>query len=400
VTDPAPPFLAPAPPVWAARGLASILLLLFAGTGLAGVLVRVPETVTAPFVLAPVRGADPVRAFRSGIVTRVGVAEAQPVAAGGVLFTIASTAVGDRAAEFDSLTAQIAGAEARLASRRRRDVSERLADAEDARRFEARVDSLTRATRLTGEQLALARERARRQQASFDRGLISWIELSQYQADAAALAIDAERAEADLAEARRALARLRHDVETRREEALEEERGLIEELERARIRRAALDQDVDHHGDRLQVVAPCAGTVLRLAVRSQGAVVQDGDVLAEMSCADDTLQAELALPQAGAGRVRPGHPVRLLYDAFPYQRYGTRSATISWISPVSARSGWRAFATLDPGAFIVDGAPRALVPGMAGRARVIIGRRSLASYALEPIRRLQENLGAGEPRGR
>jgi hypothetical protein len=67
---------------------------------------------------------------------------------------------------------------------------------------------------------------------------------------------------------------------------------------------------------------------------------------------------------------------------------------------VSASSGWRAFATLEPGAFVVDGAPRALVPGMAGRARVIIGRRSLASYVLEPIRRLQENLSAGEPRGR
>jgi len=35
---------------------------------------------------------------------------------------------------------------------------------------------------------------------------------------------------------------------------------------------------------------------------------------------------------------------------------------------------------------------RAVLPGMTGRAAVIVGRRSLASYAVEPVRRLRESM--------
>jgi hypothetical protein len=34
---------------------------------------------------------------------------------------------------------------------------------------------------------------------------------------------------------------------------------------------------------------------------------------------------------------------------------------------------------------------------MTGRAAIIVGRRSLASYALEPLRQLRESLAAGPP---
>ena len=40
----------------------------------------------------------------------------------------------------------------------------------------------------------------------------------------------------------------------------------------------------------------------------------------------------------------------------------------------------------------VSGQPQALLVGMGGLADVIVGRRSLVSYAFEPIRALRENL--------
>jgi multidrug efflux pump subunit AcrA (membrane-fusion protein) len=392
IRDELTPFLETTPPVWAARSLATVLLSLFACATLAAVLVSLPETVSAPFVLVPMQGGDPVRAFRSGVVGDVHVAEAQSVGAGEAMLTIASASVGDRAAEWQGLESQIQGAQERLASRRQQDASQRLADDQEVLKIQARIESLARAMEVRKQQLALAREMAKRQKETFDLGLSSWMETSRVQIEADRLALEFEQAQADESETRRSLERLRHEAAARRAEAREVERGLIEELERASIRRAALDEDLVRGGNQLVVAAPCAGIVLKLAVRSRGAVVQEGDVLAEVACGGERLQAELTLPQEGIGLVQPGQGVRLLCDAFPYQRYGARAARLRWISPASAGGAFRAFADVESETVVVQGQPRSLAPGMGGRARVVVGRRTLVSYALGPIRELQENL--------
>ena len=43
---------------------------------------------------------------------------------------------------------------------------------------------------------------------------------------------------------------------------------------------------------------------------------------------------------------------------------------------------------------MVERRARPLIPGMGGRARVVVGRRTLVSYALGPIRELRESLAA------
>jgi len=59
-------------------------------------------------------------------------------------------------------------------------------------------------------------------------------------------------------------------------------------------------------------------------------------------------------------------------------------------------SGFRALADLTESSVLVRGERRSVSPGMGGFARVIVGRRSLVSYAFEPLRQLKESL-AGEP---
>jgi membrane fusion protein len=371
-------------------------MLLLVTAAVAAFIVRVPETVTAPFVLAPHRGGDPVRAFRSGMVSEVRVVETQAVGHGDAMFTIASSVVGDRAAEWKTLESQIHGVEQRLASRRQKDSSQRRADLEEVQRLEDRLQSVARRIVLWRQQLKLAVERAERQKLGFAEGLISWIEMTRFQSEADSLAVELEQAEGEQVDTRRSLERLRHESEVRRAESKEFDYDLLEELDRSRIRRAALDKDLVHQGNQLVVAAPCAGVVLKLSVRNRGAVVQEGEVLAEVSCGS-RLQAELTLPQEGAALIQTGQRVKLLYAAFPYQRYGAQAATIRWISPAGEAAGLRALADLERETVPVHGQPRALVRGMGGQARVVVGRRTLVSYAFEPIRQIKENLaGAGE----
>ena len=107
------------------------------------------------------------------------------------------------------------------------------------------------------------------------------------------------------------------------------------------------------------------------------------------------------MPQRGLALLGQGQAVKLLYDAFPYQRYGVRYGTVRWISPSSSRhedyassARWRSSTSR---AVTIAGEPRRLRPGMRGEASVIIGRRTLASYAFEPLRQMREALATGRP---
>jgi multidrug efflux pump subunit AcrA (membrane-fusion protein) len=153
-------------------------------------------------------------------------------------------------------------------------------------------------------------------------------------------------------------------------------------------------------GTELVLSAPCAGTVVRLHVRGADAVVREGEVLGEVACAGSALRADVMLPAAGVPLVQRGQVVKLFYDAFPFQRYGVRWGTVRWSGPASGggvaadSAAFRALVDVEDRPVMVRGRPRPLMVGMGGQARVIVERRSLISYAFEPIRELRENLAA------
>jgi multidrug efflux pump subunit AcrA (membrane-fusion protein) len=153
-------------------------------------------------------------------------------------------------------------------------------------------------------------------------------------------------------------------------------------------------------GNELSVPAPCSGSVLRLAIRASGAVVQDGEVLGEVTCSDQRLQAELTLPQFGMARIKAGQLVKLLYDAFPYQRYGVQFGKVRLVSPETVKLGdtpvFRAWVEIQNEAITVGGQSRPLRPGMSGKAQIVVDRRLLVSYLVEPLRLLKES-AEGDP---
>jgi membrane fusion protein len=150
------------------------------------------------------------------------------------------------------------------------------------------------------------------------------------------LAGEVEQVRTEIIDSRNALERLTFEMASRRAAFTETDRLISEEMTTYRARKSVLDQDASRDGNTLSVAAPCAGTVVKLHVQHAGAVVHDGDVLAELVCANEALQAELHLPERGMALVRLGQSVKLLYDAFPYERYGVQYGTLKWLSPASS----------------------------------------------------------------
>jgi multidrug efflux pump subunit AcrA (membrane-fusion protein) len=464
--DASPPYLDRAAAPWAIRGLAVILIALFAAGVLGAVAIRVPETVSSRFVLVPLQGVDQIRAARDGTVTEVRADEAQPVAKGDRMFVIRSVAIGDRSAELGALETRLAGNAERRTNERSKYESQRLADDEEERRLAARLAHIAgkieeqqslrsvrqaryRATLAIYENeieitrreleykhghLAVAKELADRSARLHEAGIVSWLEHKNRQLEAGKLAIDLQQLDRQLDSGRLKISQLkndeaRHDIEwkltldqlttdrkdiqaasdklhheaaARRTAFAELDRSLTEETKGATIRIAALRTELaQSSGSDLSIPAPCSGTVVRLGIHGPGAVVKQGEVLGELACAGGRLQAEITVPLAGVGRISEGQPVKLLYDAFPYQRYGVRHGAVRWVSPssVGAARVFRAFADVDDTAVTVKGEPRPLRPGMGGRADVVVGRRALITYAFEPLRQLRESL-ADAPSGR
>lgn len=307
--------------------------------------------------------------------------------------------------------------------------------------YENEIEITRREIEFRTQQYGIARELADRTARFHEEGIISWLEHNTRQLEAVKLATDLQQLDKQLdtgrlkvsqlktdeerqeieytvtmgqltserREVQAALDKLRHEMAARRTALAELERSVREETARHAIRTAALRAELQgSRGNELSVPAPCAGTVLRLWAQRPGAVIREGEPLADVACGGGRLQAELTLPPGDVGRVKPGQAVKLLYDAFPYQRHGVRRGTVRWVSPSSVGVYFRAFADVEDVAITVEGEPRPLTAGMGGRADVVVGRRALIAYAFEPLRQLRESLadappragGAGGPAGR
>jgi len=264
---------------------------------------------------------------------------------------------------------------------------------------------------------------------AYEKGLVSWLDYSNRKLEASKLRVELQQLARQLDSAglrvsqleaehenqeidwelnivqldteasgvRAALSKLRHESAAREARFKEIQRSLGEETEKAQIRIAALKKELVHsENNEVSVPAPCSGMVLRLEVNRAQAVVGQGDVLCELVCSGERLQAELKLAQSGIGRIKPGQRVKLLYDAFPYQRYGVRYGTVRWVSPATVATAdgaeFRALVDIERAAILVEGQPRPLRAGMRGTGRVILGKRTLIAYAFEPLRQLRENL--------
>jgi len=407
--EPDPPFLETSPPHWIARALSTLVIALFAVALIAAILVRVPETVVGPFVLVPERGADPVRSAREGTVADVRAIEGQSVQKGATMFVIRSQSVGDRSAEMRSLEMQMSGAEQRMSNARAEHASQLRADDLEAARLTTRLGALDRVSALKRKQLETTRDLAARFKRGEAQGIVAGLDAEQLVLDAGRLETEVEAAASDQDDTRAALAKLRQDTTTRGVQYRELTRSLEQERDIARVRIESMRSQQMGPGGDLVVSAPCAGTVLRMMVSTPGAVVQAGDALGEVACAGEHLQVELALGQQAVARVREGQGAKLLYDAFPYQRFGVKFGRVRWVGPATAlptgaqqSSGaeQRAFRALIDGSdstILVNGDPRPLLVGMRGSARVVVGERSLISFAFEPLRALRENFSSVPP---
>jgi membrane fusion protein len=352
------------------------------------------ETVSG--YLTPASGTARVFAPRPGIIRAVHVAEGQLVEQGMPLLTIGNPAITADGEDVDasvmtSLMLQKRKISEQIEAQERRAASEGRRLAEIIQGLEAEISYLKEQIATQDESILLAKEslqsatklKAKGNMADADYRIRQEALLQQIKELTALKQRLAIRGN-DLVESRYALEQL--PMVTR--ERVQPARNELSEVEQ---RIAEID------GRRAYVIrAPRSGRVSTLQSRV-GQMVNSERLQLEIMPADSTLQADLFVPTRAIGFVRVDQKVRILYDAFPYQRFGVYGGRITKVSEaILMRSDMSGPITLQEPAYKVTvaldrpdvDAYRLKVPlqaDMTLRADILLDKQTLLTWLLDPL---------------
>jgi membrane fusion protein len=348
--------------------------------------------------LVPQQGLVRVFAPQAGVLTRIHVKEGQEVSKGAPLLAIStemrSEAFGGTRQEIvHRLTrrrnsmAEERAVQERLFSQQAADLMQRIAALQDEQKF------LTKEIDLQRTQLQLNEQIEQRMRTLRNRDIVTEPrreEAERERIQQAAKLQGLERTQAAL----QMTAALRELPLKRLTQLAEIDRNV-----------AALEQELAEAEARREIVivAPHDGIVTGLQVELGGGA-QPSVPLLSIVPAQATLQAQLFSPSRGIGFLREGQRVLVRYEAFPYQKFGFHEGTIvsvsrSAVSPaemtqqlagLTALYGtnepiYRITVNLHQQTVTAYGQPMPLQAGMQLEADVLLERRRLVEWMLEPL---------------
>jgi hemolysin D len=157
----------------------------------------------------------------------------------------------------------------------------------------------------------------------------------------------------------------------------------------ARIRFENIDKD-----NFLQIVAPVSGVVTDLTSTQPGDKVQANSPLGGIAPSNSRSVVKVEIAENDRAFLREGLPVKLKFNAFPYQRYGVINGTLEYVSPATKPSlqtkqpVYEARVSLERDYYKVAETKYPLRYGMTAAVEIIVRQRRLIDLALDPFRQI------------
>ena len=205
------------------------------------------------------------------------------------------------------------------------------------------------------------------------------------------------QAEAQLEQSGEQLKKLRLDYEAAANELATAEEKLrlqlntarVEADTAARIRFENIDKD-----NFLQIVAPVSGIVTDLSSTQPGDKVQANTPLGGIAPSNSHSVVKVEIAENDRAFLREGLPVKLKFNAFPYQRYGVIDGTLEYVSPATKPAQqsrlpvYEARVSLDRDYYQVGETKYPLRYGMTAAVEIVVRKRRLIDLALDPFRQI------------
>jgi adhesin transport system membrane fusion protein len=147
--------------------------------------------------------------------------------------------------------------------------------------------------------------------------------------------------------------------------------------------------------NRTQLIAPVNAIVNRIHVRTESGVVQPGEPILELTPIDGTVEIDAAIPQKDIGFIYVDQPVSVQLTAYDFARFGDIRGAVTSISPdVQVREDGTEFfqirIELERSYLEVDGSRYPITPGMAANVDMMIAKRTVMEYLMEPVFKLRD----------
>ncbi|MBD2678841.1 MULTISPECIES: HlyD family efflux transporter periplasmic adaptor subunit [Nostoc] len=146
------------------------------------------------------------------------------------------------------------------------------------------------------------------------------------------------------------------------------------------------------------VRSPVDGVIFELPIQKPGSVVEPGQLIAQIAPKGTPLILKAQIPNQDSGFLKVGMPVKVKFDAYPFQDYGVVQGHVNWISPDSKvqRSEQGNTETYELEISLaqpyIQTANRRIpiTPGQTATAEVVIRQRRIIDFILDPFKKLQQ----------
>jgi len=154
-------------------------------------------------------------------------------------------------------------------------------------------------------------------------------------------------------------------------------------------------QKAERRNKLVTLYAPMDAVVLEIAKLSPGSVVQGAETFFTLVPLNTRLEAEVQITSMDVGYIKPGAPVHLKLDAFPFQRHGMLEGRLRTLSEDAFKRDSNAKGSLDAYYLaridvesnnlrnMIDSSR--LLPGMTLNAEIVVGKHSIISYLAWPL---------------
>lgn len=203
--------------------------------------------------------------------------------------------------------------------------------------------------------------------------------------------------EADLATQKSRLRELEASITEGRSQRIaliaETRRLALDSLNEAEQRGTTSAQELikaDSRGKLMTLTAPVDGTVQQLAVHTVGGVVTEAQPLMMVVPKDNPIEVEAYVENKDIGFVNAGQEAVVKIETFPFTKYGTIDAKVSYVSNDAVNDEKRglifpARVNLGRSTIQVENKTVNLSPGMAVTVEVKTAQRRVIEYFLSPL---------------
>ena len=145
-----------------------------------------------------------------------------------------------------------------------------------------------------------------------------------------------------------------------------------------------------------EIKSPADGIINQFFYNTIGAVLKEGDVIAEIVPTENALTVKALIDAEDIASIEPGQSSKISLTAYDASRYGYINGKIinvsadSTMQEVSRAFKYEVEIELDLEEFILKNPGVTIIPGLVANVNIIRGRRSIIEYLWQPVAKIKD----------